>query len=112
MAPKSEKQGGKSKYSNKELSTLTKGLNENFHFDTPKGIINAKSNLSYGLKVMLIVFFDLALMMPLGVSKWKFSFKTFVSVLSSLFEYFDFPPCFSDFGAILSSMKMLQLLLL
>lgn len=43
MAPKSEKQGGKSKYSNKELSTLTKVLNENFHFDTPKGIINAKS---------------------------------------------------------------------
>ena len=25
------------------MSTLTKVLNENFHFDTPKGIINAKS---------------------------------------------------------------------
>ena len=43
MAPKSEKEGGKSKYSAKELSTLTKVLKENFQFDTPKGIINAKS---------------------------------------------------------------------
>jgi len=43
MAPKSEKQGGKTKYTSKELSTLTKVLGENFHFDTPKGIINAKS---------------------------------------------------------------------
>lgn len=61
---------------------------------------------------MLIVFFDLALMIPFGVSKWKFSFKTFVRVLSSLLEYLVFPPYFSVFGAILSSMKILQLLLL
>lgn len=43
MAPKNEKQGGKSKYSRDEMNTLTKVLNENFKFDTPKGIINAKS---------------------------------------------------------------------
>jgi len=61
---------------------------------------------------MLIVFFDLALIIPFGVSKWKFSFKTLVRVLSSLFEYLDLPPYFSDLGAILSSIKMLQLLLL
>ena len=51
MAPKSEKQGGKTKYTSKELSTLTKVLSENFHFDTPKGIINAKSK-----KVISITF--------------------------------------------------------
>lgn len=43
MAPKNEKQGGKTKYTQSELNTLTKVLGENFHFDTPKGIINAKS---------------------------------------------------------------------
>jgi len=61
---------------------------------------------------MLIVFLDLALMIPFGVSKWKFSFNTFVRVLNSLLEYLDLPPYFSDFGAILSSIKMLQLDLL
>ena len=50
MAPKTEKQGGKTKYTSKELSTLTKVLNENFHFDTPKGIINAKSKKTLGIK--------------------------------------------------------------
>ena len=40
MAPK---QGAGQKYSAKELNTLTKVLAENFKFDTPKGIINAKS---------------------------------------------------------------------
>jgi hypothetical protein len=30
MAPKSEKQGGKNKYTSKELSILTKVLNDNF----------------------------------------------------------------------------------
>ena len=43
MAPKNDKQGGKTKYTPQELATLTKVLGENFHFDTPKGIINAKS---------------------------------------------------------------------
>lgn len=43
MAPKNKEQGGKTKYTAQELMTLTKVLNENFHFDTPKGIINAKS---------------------------------------------------------------------
>lgn len=63
MAPKSEKQGGKSKYSNKELSTLTKVLNENFHFDTPKGIINAKSKktISITFKPQLRFDFDINL---------------------------------------------------
>ena len=43
MAPKNESQGGKTKYTEAELNTLTKVLGENFQFDTPKGIINAKS---------------------------------------------------------------------
>ena len=63
MAPKSEKQGGKNKYSSKELSTLTKVLNENFHFDTPKGIINAKSKktISISFKPQLRFDFDINL---------------------------------------------------
>lgn len=61
---------------------------------------------------MLIVFLDFALMMPFGVSKWKFSFSTLVRVLRSLLEYFFYPPCFSVLGAIFNSIKMLQLLLL
>jgi len=43
MAPKNDKQGGKSKYSSEELNNLQKVLFENFQFDTPRGIINAKS---------------------------------------------------------------------
>lgn len=44
MAPKNEKQsGGKQKYNAEEMTQLTKILNDNFTFDTPKGIINAKS---------------------------------------------------------------------
>lgn len=43
MAPKNVTEGGKNKYTQSELNTLTKILGENFHFDTPKGIINAKS---------------------------------------------------------------------
>jgi hypothetical protein len=63
MAPKTEKQGGKTKYSSKELSTLTKVLNENFHFDTPKGIINAKSKktISISFKPQLRFDFDINL---------------------------------------------------
>lgn len=51
MAPKNEKQGGKNKYTNSEMNILSKVLNENFQFDTPKGIINAKSK-----KTILITF--------------------------------------------------------
>lgn len=63
MAPKTEKQGGKTKYSSKELSTLTKVLNDNFHFDTPKGIINAKSKktISITFKPQLRFDFDINL---------------------------------------------------
>ena len=43
MAPKSVSQGSSKKYSSAELQMLTKVLNDNFKFDTPKGIINAKS---------------------------------------------------------------------
>ena len=63
MAPKTEKQGGKTKYTTKELSTLTKVLSENFHFDTPKGIINAKSKktISITFKPQLRFDFDINL---------------------------------------------------
>ena len=43
MVPKQEKNGETSKYTSDELSTLTKVLAENFEFDIPKGIVNAKS---------------------------------------------------------------------
>jgi len=61
MAPKNEKQGGKTKYSQSELTTLTKVLGENFHFDTPKGIINAKSKkmISITFKPQLRFDFDI-----------------------------------------------------
>lgn len=51
MAPKNDKTGGKSKYTPEEMNTLSKVLFENFQFDTPKGIINAKSQ-----KVVSITF--------------------------------------------------------
>lgn len=43
MAPKNEKNGKKNKYTNEEMVKLSKVLSENFQFDTPRGIINAKS---------------------------------------------------------------------
>jgi hypothetical protein len=43
MAAKNEKKDGKSKYTTEEMSTFSKNLIENFSFDTPRGIINAKS---------------------------------------------------------------------
>ena len=43
MAPKNEKNGSKVKYNAKDQANLAKILSENFQFDTPKGIINAKS---------------------------------------------------------------------
>jgi hypothetical protein len=43
MAPKIKNIEGQSKYNAKELNNLAKVLSENFSFDTPKGIINAKS---------------------------------------------------------------------
>lgn len=51
MAPRNETQGGKRKYSAQEMEQLSKVLNENFYFDTPKGIISAKSK-----KTILITF--------------------------------------------------------
>ena len=61
MAPKNEKQGGKTKYSQSELSKLTEVLDKNFHFDTPKGIINAKSKkmISITFKPQLRFDFDM-----------------------------------------------------
>ena len=46
MAPKNEKKGTKNKYTSAELNNLAKVLSENFQFDTPRGIINAKSKKS------------------------------------------------------------------
>jgi hypothetical protein len=61
MAPKTNKEGGKTKYTQSELNTLTKVLGENFHFDTPKGIINAKSKkmISITFKPQLRFDFDI-----------------------------------------------------
>ena len=50
MAPKMDQASGKT-YTAQELSAITKVLNENFQFDMPKGIINAKSK-----KVISITF--------------------------------------------------------
>lgn len=43
------------------MNTLTKVLGENFHFDTPKGIINAKSKkmISITFKPQLRFDFDI-----------------------------------------------------
>lgn len=51
MAPRNETQGSKRKYSAQEMEQLSKVLSENFQFDTPKGIISAKSK-----KTILITF--------------------------------------------------------
>ena len=51
MAPKNEKNGNKNKYTSDEMMKLSKVLSENFQFDTPKGMINAKSK-----KVINIMF--------------------------------------------------------
>ena len=50
MAPKMDQASGKT-YTAQEMSSITKVLNENFQFDMPKGIINAKSK-----KVISITF--------------------------------------------------------
>jgi len=59
MAPKSI--GGKSKYTPKELQNLSKVLTENFQFDMPRGIINAKSKktVSITFKPQLRFDFDI-----------------------------------------------------
>lgn len=51
MAPRNEIQAGKKKYTPQEIEQLSKVLSENFTFDTPKGIISAKSK-----KTILITF--------------------------------------------------------
>lgn len=64
MAPKNKEHGGSQiKYTPQELNNLTKVLNENFHFDTPKGIINAKSKktISITFKPQLRFNFDINL---------------------------------------------------
>ena len=64
MAPKNEKMGGKkSKYTASELNQLTQRLADNFHFDTPKGIINARSKktISITFKPQLRFDFDINL---------------------------------------------------
>ena len=63
MAPKNKEQGGKIKYTPAELNTLTNVLNQNFHFDTPSGIINAKSKktISITFKPQLRFNFDINL---------------------------------------------------
>ena len=59
MAPKNEKQsGGKQKYNAEEMTQLTKILNDNFTFDTPKGIINAKSKKTVSITFIPNLRFD------------------------------------------------------
>ena len=61
---------------------------------------------------MLTIFLLFAFTIPLGVSNVKFSERTFARVLNSFALYFDWTPYFSLFGAIFSSMYMLQFELL
>lgn len=60
MAPKIDQASGQT-YTAKELANLTKVLNENFQFDMPKGIINAKSKktISITFKPQLRFEFDI-----------------------------------------------------
>ena len=63
MVPKQEKNGEQNKYTSDELSNLTKVLAENFEFDIPKGIVNAKSKktISITFKPQLRFDFDINL---------------------------------------------------
>lgn len=60
MAPKQSSKDSK-KFTEAEVNQLTKILNENFNFDTPKGIINAKSKkmISITFKPQLRFNFDI-----------------------------------------------------
>ena len=60
MAPKAHSNDSK-KYTEAEVSQLTKILSDNFNFDTPKGIINAKSKktISITFKPQLRFDFDI-----------------------------------------------------